>query len=259
MNILSEYKYGKVLYNANDFYMGTCISEYGEYCDEEVQLLSKIIKKGDTVLDVGANIGLLTIPFSKMVGNNGKVFSYEPQSKIYYILCSNISLNNLNNVEAFNLAVGSSNESVYLPTIDYTKSNNFGGINLLDKGDIKVNQIKLDDLSLDKLNMIKIDVEGMELNVLEGSKETLKKHRPIIYVENDRKEKSENLLSFLLSNNYRCYWHVSNLFKPDNYKKNGINVFDKNFICINVLAVPSEKEIKFDLKEIKEPKNWVFE
>lgn len=258
MNILSEYKYGKVLYNANDFYMGTCVSEYGEYCDEEIELISKIVKRGDTILDVGANIGLMTIPFSKMVGPNGKVLSFEPQAKIYYILCGNIAINDLNNVESYNLAVGDTNEPLFLPNIDYKKSNNFGGISLSDKGDIKVNQIKLDDLSFEKLNFIKIDVEGMEINVLEGSKETMKKHRPVLYIENDRKDKSEVLLSFLLSNDYNCYWHVSNLFKPNNIKKNGINVFDKNYICINVLAIPKENKILVELNKINTDQDWIF-
>lgn len=258
MNILSEYKYGKVLYNANDFYMGTCISEYGEYCDEEIELISKIVKKGDTILDVGANIGLMTIPFSKMIGTNGKVLSFEPQPKIYYTLCGNIAINNLNNVESYNLAVGDTNEPLFLPSIDYKKLNNFGGISLSDSGDVKINQIKLDDLSFEKLNFIKIDVEGMEINVLEGSKETIKKHRPILYIENDRKDKSEMLLSFLLSNNYNCYWHVSNLFKPNNFKKNNINVFDKNYICINVLAISKENEIPVELNKINTPQDWIF-
>jgi FkbM family methyltransferase len=258
MNIVSDYKYGKVIYNTNDYYMGNCISEYGEYCDEEINLLSTLVKKDDTILDIGANIGLMTIPFSKMVGSNGKVFSFEPQSKIYYILCSNIVINNLNNVESHNIAIGDSNQPLFLPNIDYNKSNNFGGISLSNMGEIKIQQIKLDDISFEKLNLLKIDVEGMEINVLNGAKETLNKHRPILYIENDRPNQSENLLNFLFSNGYDCYWHVSNLFNLNNHKKNIINVFDKNYICINVLAIPKEKELLIDLNKIKTPQDWLF-
>ena len=114
MNIISEFKYGKVIYNTNDYYMGTCISEYGEYCDEEIKLINLLVRKGDTILDIGANIGLMTIPFSKMVGSDGKVISYEPQPEIYHILCGNIAINNLYNVTANNIAVGSNKNSVYL-------------------------------------------------------------------------------------------------------------------------------------------------
>jgi len=256
MNIISKYKYGNIIYNTNDYYMGTCISEYGEYCDSEISIINQIIKKGDIMLDIGANIGLMTIPFSKMVGINGKVVSYEPQAEIYRILCGNIAINNLTNVEAHNLAVGDNNNPLFLPKIDYTKPNNFGGMSLQNNGETKVNQIKIDDLSFDRLNFMKIDVETMELNVLNGSYYTIKKHRPIIYVENDRKDNSPNLLEFLLSENYNCYWHVSNLFEPNNYKNNKINAFDINYVCVNVLAIPSEINLNVNLIKITSNFDW---
>jgi len=256
MNIISEYKYGKIIYNSNDYYMGTCISEYGEYCDSEISIINQIIKKDDVILDIGANIGLMTIPFSKMVGINGKVLSYEPQPEIYRILCGNISINNLINVEPHNLAVGDNNNPLFLPKIDYTKPNNFGGMSLQSSGATKINQIKIDDLSLDKLNFIKIDVETMELNVLNGCYYSIKKHRPVIYVENDRKEKSPDLLEFLLSENYNCYWHISNLFELNNYKNNNIDVFDVNYVCVNVLAIPSEINLNVNLTKINSNLDW---
>ena len=256
MNIISDFKYGKILYNTNDYYMGTCISEYGEYCDKEISLINTLIKKGDVILDIGSNIGLMTIPFSKMVGITGKVISYEPQPEIYRILCGNIAINNLNNVEANNLAVGDSVDPIFLPNIDYTKSNNFGGVQLTKNGERKVTQIRLDEIHFDKLNLMKIDVETMELNVLNGAKNTLKTHRPILYVENDRREYSKNLLKFLFDENYNCYWHISNLFELDNYKKNNINVFDLNYICVNVLAIPSEINFNINLKKITSIDDW---
>ena len=259
MNIISEYKYGKVIYNTNDYYMGNCISEYGEYCDSEISLLSKLIKKGDRVLDIGSNIGLMTIPFSKLVGPSGKVTAYEPQSEIFKILCGNMAINNLSNVDVFNLCLGDSNDPLYLPKINYNQQNKFGGSGLSNLGDIKVNQIKLDDLKFDRLDLIKIDVEGMEVNVLRGGKNTLMDKRPILYIENDRRDFSQNLLTELFSNGYDCYWHISHLFRLNNYKNNIINVFDKNYICINVLALPKEREIKFDyspLKQITSVLDW---
>ena len=256
MNIISEYKYGKVIYNTNDYYIGNCISEYGEYCDEEIILLSKLIKKNDVVLDIGANIGLMTIPFSKMVGPSGKVISFEPQPEIFKILCGNVVINNIRNVETNNLAVGDTELPLYVPKLDYTKPNNFGGISLSESEGIKINQIKLDTLSFNKLNFIKIDVEMMEINVLNGAYYTIKKHRPILYVENDREEKSQEILDFLLQENYDCYWHISKLFKLDNHKNNPINVFESNFICSNVLAVPKERYLTFNLEKINSNTDW---
>lgn len=258
MNIISEYKYGKVIYNTNDYYMGSCISEYGEYCDDEIDLMSKFIKKNDVVLDIGANIGLMTIPFSKMVGENGTVISFEPQQEMFNILCGNVAINNLNNVSTHNIGLGNSTEPLFLPKIDYKKQNNFGGISLTNKGEIKIKQKRLDDFNFEKVNFLKIDVEGMELNVLNGSTNTIKNHRPFLYIENDRKDNSENLLTFLFSNNYNCFWHTGNLFNNDNVKKNKINVFDKNYMSLNVIAVPSEVFVDLKLKKINSPKDWFF-
>jgi FkbM family methyltransferase len=256
MNIISEYKYGKVIYNSNDYYIGNCISEYGEYCDDEIILLSSLINKNDVVLDIGANIGLMTLPFSKMVGFDGKVISFEPQPEIFRILCGNVAINNMRNVETYNLAVGDSQKVINVPILDYTKPNNFGGIRLSEKNGINVNQIRLDDLSFDKLNLMKIDVETMEINVLNGAYYTIKKHRPILYVENDNREYSPALLDFLLQENYDCYWHISRLFKINNHKNNPINVFESDFICSNVLAIPNERNLSFNLTKINSNTDW---
>ena len=83
----------------NDEYLGQAIKEYGEYSEIELSLIQQIIKKGDYIFDVGANLGLFTIPFAKKVGNIGKVFCFEPQKFISKILRKNIDLNLLKNVK----------------------------------------------------------------------------------------------------------------------------------------------------------------
>ena len=87
--------------------MGTALKKYGEFSEIELSIIKKFIKPGDYVFDIGANIGLLTVPFAKTIGNNGKVFSFEPQSFVYDVLNKNIELNNLVNVETFHNGVSS--------------------------------------------------------------------------------------------------------------------------------------------------------
>jgi hypothetical protein len=103
---------------------------------------------------------------------------------------------------------------------------------------------------------MKIDVETMEINVLNGAYYTIKKHRPILYVENDNREYSPALLDFLLQENYDCYWHISRLFKINNHKNNPINVFESDFICSNVLAIPNERNLSFNLTKINSNTDW---
>ena len=180
-------RHGLFKFISNDEHMGTALKKYGEFSEIELSIIKKFIKPGDYVFDIGANIGLLTVPFAKTIGNNGKVFSFEPQSFVYDVLNKNIELNNLVNVETFHNGVGSKKTQIMVDEMDFSKIGNFGGFTLSKKyknsdcGTIKhenknmVKILKLDDfLNLPKCNFIKIDVELMEIDVLKGGEKLLK-------------------------------------------------------------------------------------
>jgi hypothetical protein len=95
----------------------------------------------------------------------------------------------------------------------------------------------LDGLGLDACHFIKVDVEGMELEVLQGAQRLLQKFAPVLYVENDRQEKAGALVAFLDSAGYEMYWHIPLLFNPDNFFKNSENVF-ANIGSHNMLCLP---------------------
>ena len=82
----------------------------------------------------------------------------------------------------------------------------------------------------------------MEIMALTGAQETISKFRPIMYVENDRKENSEALIRLIASFGYRMYWHLPPLFNPDNYNKNPENVFG-NIVSENMLCFHRDKKI----------------
>ena len=105
-----------------------------------------------------------------------------------------------------------------VPLLDPNAPQNFGVINIesFDAGE-PVKLMPLDDLKLSKCNLIKIDVEGMETKVLDGAKDTIEKHKPIIFTENNRTEGSEELLNALVEYGYKCYWHISAYYNPKNF------------------------------------------
>jgi FkbM family methyltransferase len=134
------------------------------------------------VLDVGANLGAYSIPLAKRLVADALVYSFEPQRIIYYQLCGNIFLNRLENIHAFNMAVGSEAGFIDLQNIDYHTSANIGAASvkyLTDEaknaeigvtGMTKVAMTTLDSLSLPRIpTLVKIDVEGFELEVLKGA------------------------------------------------------------------------------------------
>jgi hypothetical protein len=99
----------------------------------------------------------------------------------------------------------------------------------------------LDQLGLAAVDFIKIDVEGMELDVLEGGRGTITKHRPMLYLEDDRPERIPALLEFLASVEYTAWQHFPPLYSPDNMKRATENVFGKE-VSANLFCVPREKK-----------------
>ena len=92
---------------------------------------------------------------------------------------------------------------------------------------------------------MKIDVEGMEQEVLAGCTFLIRQFQPVLYVENDRPEKSEALIRQIDGLGYKMFWHKPLLFNPDNYWRNPENVF-ANVASINMLCVP--KSVPTDFK-----------
>ena len=94
-------------------------------------------------------------------------------------------------------------------------------------------------------HFLKLDVEGMEVEALTGAAETVRAFRPVLFVENDRRERSAELVSLLLSWRYRVYWHVSRLFRPDNFAGDQENIFGD--ICsFNLLCFPAEANVRVE-------------
>jgi len=157
------------------------------------------------------------------------------------------------NPDQFNV-LGSDAGQMVLPGVDPRQVNNFGGLSLLAKGPgEKVDIATIDSLGLPTCKLIKADVEGMESEVLLGATETLARCRPLLYLENDRAEKSPALMALILSLGYRLWWHVTPLYNPDNFLKNSNNVFGGT-VSINVLCQPADTARPVDgLREIKHP------
>lgn len=182
-NVLSECRYGKMIYNKNDIYIGRSLAYYGEYSEGEVELFKQILREGHTVVEAGANIGAHTVPLSQMVGDLGRVYAFEPQRRIYQVLNGNIAINSLRNVYCLQKALADKPGKLFVPVLNTETANNFGGVALGDwKDGEEVEVTTIDALQLNTCRLIKVDVEGMELEVLKGAKNTIKQYKPVLYV-----------------------------------------------------------------------------
>jgi FkbM family methyltransferase len=236
-------RYGHMIYNKHDIYIGRAVGKYGEFSESEVDLFRQLCTLGDAVIEVGANIGTHTLAFSQMVGRQGRIYAFEPQRIIFQTLCANMALNNIENVESFQLAASDKAGHLFLPDIQYNVEGNFGAIEMNRfKDGVKVPVVALDELlelpNGRPLKLIKIDVEGMEHGVISGAKQMIAKQRPFLYVENDRLAKSAALIELIQSLDYRLYWHLPALYNPHNYAGDAENIYP-SVVSVNMLCVPT--------------------
>lgn len=243
-NQLKICRFGPMLFNRHDAYVGRSLDLYGEYGPGEAALFEQIVQPGMWVVEAGANIGAHTVHLSRLAGDAGKVIAFEPQRLTFQTLCANIALSSRVNVHAYQMGLGHDSGEAGETLLDPTATANFGGVSLegAQTGTHPLQRIPvrtLDSFALPACHFLKIDVEGMELAVLQGARDTLARCRPVLFLENDRKAKSADLIRQILSYRYEAYWVYTPLFSPSNFTRNGQNAFGGS-ASISLLCVPSE-------------------
>lgn len=175
-------------------------------CIDEESFITSYLREGDTFIDVGANIGYVTLTAAKKIGNSGKIISIEPHPRTFIFLNKNIKANAFMNIETYNLAMGNENGKI---SFSNSKSDEQNFINK--SGSIDVSIRRLDELfNGPSVEFLKIDTEGYELLVLQGAKETLAKTKTI-YLEIfqshfDRYNyKRKDLFRFLADQNFKIF------------------------------------------------------
>lgn len=193
-----------------DFIVSDAIRR-GSYEPFETDFISSLIKEGDVVVDAGANIGYYTLLLAKLVGNTGKVYSFEPNPSSFNILRKNIKKNGINNVQSFDVALCDNNGHGKLYINDYNK-----GDNRIYRIDDKQDGITIKNASLDQIipphehvDFIKMDTQGAEVLILKGMKRILKNYRPMMIIEywpiglKRARTGAKELLEILTANGYQ--------------------------------------------------------
>jgi FkbM family methyltransferase len=219
--VLSSTDHGTLIVNRNDYQMLSSTQGYGvgyqlfttsHFDPSEVSLVLKMLELrrthfGDGVVafDCGANIGVHTIEWGKLMAHWGSIIAIEAQERIYYALAGNVAINNCFNVTAVHAAVGAAPGVLSIPRLDYNKASSFGSFELRKREDTEqigqdvdyehntqeIGVVSIDSFEPQRLDFIKIDVEGMELDVLEGASRSIGTHRPQMLIECIKTSKSE--------------------------------------------------------------------
>jgi len=193
----------------------------------ELVEMSKLITDGDTIIDIGANVGNHTVYFSKKY-TNSKIIPFEPHPEALSILRKNIADNSCVNVESRYLGIGLSDTNGSDHMIRGGK-NNLGNSRLICTDSIaeetlksNVNYCEIEIAQGDNIllnenpDFIKIDVEGHELNVLNGLEQTIECHRPGLFLEVN---KANDIIfkEWVLKNGYSIQWIDAHYQTATNY------------------------------------------
>lgn len=186
----------------------------GDFETSTSAIAEALIQPGDTVVDIGANIGYFSLLFSKFVGRSGKVLSFEPAPEIVKKLNRNLELNAADNVSVSQLALSDSDGTAkFFPGPNYNT-----GLSSLRESDqsrawFNVELSRFDKIAADwsRITLVKIDVEGAELKVLRGMQHFLQSKQPYLLLEvtdsflRGLGDSAESLLELTSHLGYRCY------------------------------------------------------
>lgn len=177
---------------------------------EVTSFIDATCRGGFVVLDIGANIGAHCLRFARIVGDEGRVYAFEPTNYAYAKLQKNIALNRFGNIQTYQVALA--NQNMARQTISYRSSWRSDGSQSQESSVIDF--VRLDDWAagkaIEKVDMIKIDVDGNEFSVLDGGRELLKKFRPMVIAEVGAwhfKDSSANPWAILADMGYR-FWDL---------------------------------------------------
>ncbi len=155
-------------------------SNNGIFEPQEIELVKQHVSLGDTVVDIGANIGYYTLIFARLVGEHGKVFAFEPDPTNFALLKKNVEINGYSNVVLVPKAVSNENKTAKLFLCEHNQGMHRVYNSVFCNDSIEIEFLKLDDYFQDeKISFIKIDIEGAEYNAIQGMRNLLYRNRGV--------------------------------------------------------------------------------
>jgi len=248
---------GKMFLHPNDAFR---LSIYGIHSKIDFEIFQKYVKKGDNVLDIGANIGYFTLMLAKLVGPTGKVFAFEPDPRNISLLKKNIETNGYQNVVVVPKAVSNVNEKCTL----FTSQSTFGQNRIyepkktknqeyvpIESETIFLDNFFMNNEKIENISFVKIDVEGAEKYVLEGMKNILSLNKNIkIFSEidldflNDAGSSYTEMIEFLEKRGFTVFLvnEANNKIIKGNIKSVG-KILKENSGSQNILCIREKSNI----------------
>jgi FkbM family methyltransferase len=233
-------RYGTMMSLSPNSLAARSLEIYGEWLEQELDLLSSFVQEGHTVLEFGGDYGAHTLWLSRTVGDSGEVHVAEPRRIELQQLCANLALNGLTNVHTNAAWLG--RQSGHAALKDLLQ----GG----DQDSERALMISVDSLELESLHLIKVNRPGTLAALLAGADATVRRHRPNVYFRLGTMDQAMSEVKLLKDLGYRCWSHLPYLYNGENFAGNTENIYPGG-VYQSVIAAPIEGRLEFDrLREI---------
>ncbi|MBU1374792.1 MAG: FkbM family methyltransferase [Alphaproteobacteria bacterium] len=236
-----------------DQVVGASLRRHGEFARVELDFLVEMAGGAGALIDVGANIGAIALPFAR-AKPDWKVICIEAHRGLHGVLAANALLNGLHNTEVHHAAAGPVRGIVEFPTLSLEEKANFGtlGFSANTGRTEAVRMLTLDEIAPEDTALIKIDVEGFETEVLKGAARLLQARKAIWLAEAtiQHPKTAAEVIATLLGNGYRVYWFYAPFVTPQSEKDTPTNAGVGD---ANVVALPPGVENVWGLTEVSGP------
>jgi len=219
-------RYGIAAAVATDNVVARSLQLYGEWAEHETNLLSGLVEEGQTLLEFGGDFAAHTLWMAHAVGPLGQVHVVEPRRLRFQQLCANIALNQLDNV------------FTHPAWLDRSS-----GQRTLDAGE-SVRAVTIDSLQLEAIHLMKFNLADTLVDALAGARETLREHRPLLYVRLSGMEQAGQEVASIKALGYRVWSHVPYLYNSDNHAGVENNIFP-GIVQQNAIAAPADSHFEF--------------
>jgi FkbM family methyltransferase len=255
----------RALHRLKKIYYGYLIKHSPEdWIEKDASFAKKLISPGDSVLDIGANIGYFARFLSRCVGQSGKVYSFEPIPQTFDFLTNNIRKLGLQNVELLNFALSDSEktETMVIPTYRWGTECWYDARVKTEESNPAWRQIEVESRTLDnffakrgrtpQLAFIKCDADYHELAVLRGALQTIRASHPAILVEicpdpDDPSTTAFVTFELLQAEGYQPYWFNGESLLPRQRGERSQNYFFLTSAHVNALKDNRPAEVSAKL------------
>ena len=237
---VAETRVGIMMFWPRDAATAMSIERYGECLHLQLELIERMLKPGMTVLEVGAGIGVHSIPIAAGLGEKGHLFLYEDDGVLKHVLHENLRGNRISNATVMRRSLA---RSATTDVSDVRSEHSTWGIPESEAAAPRTETI--DELRLQRLDLLKINERADPTLVAQGATATLRRLRPRLFIAVSNEQALEDVAAVIAPLRYACWKAAVPMFNPANFNGRDVDVFEGRK-SLALVAVPAESADEVD-------------